>query len=98
LSCTTSGEKGSIYRREGLYTSQVSNWRKQRMSGSLSALGQNRGRKKQALDSQQVQSLEKEVANLKVKLAQAESIIDIQKKVSEIFGISNPDKGNSENR
>src|SRR5271154_3339563 len=44
--CTNPEERGSLMRREGLYSSQISNWRKARSSGSLSALSQKRGRPK----------------------------------------------------
>ena len=87
--CLKPGEIGSVLRREGLYSSQISDWRRQRTEGLLSALNKARGRKKIAPDqSEKVSSLEKEIAELKNKLEQAEAIIDVQKKVSEIFGIS----------
>jgi transposase-like protein len=94
---TVSGQKGAILRREGLYTSQIAGWRKQRADGALSALSKVRGRKKQSNEAtEQVNSLEKENADLKRKLKEAEAIIDIQKKVSEIFGIRNPSEPKNE--
>jgi len=92
-----SGQKGAILRREGLYTSQITGWRKQRADGALSALSKVRGRKKQSKEAtEEVRELEKEVTKLKRKLKEAEAIIDIQKKVSEIFGIKNPSEPKSE--
>ncbi len=89
--CTAPGEKGALVRREGLYSSQITDWRRQRDAGALSALNKARGRKKQyTIKDDKIQELEKEVAKLKSKLSQAETIIDVQKKVSEIFGINNP--------
>jgi len=94
---TAPGAKGAILRREGLYTSQITDWRRQRTDGALSALNKVRGRKKQTNEgTEQVNGLEKEVAALKRKLKEAEAIIDIQKKVSEIFGIKNPSEPKSE--
>lgn len=86
--CTVAGEKGAILRREGLYTSQVTTWRQQRNSGALGAFNNARGRKKLTdKKDQEVSKLENEIDRLKAKLQQAEAIIDIQKKVSMIFGI-----------
>ena len=89
---TVSGAKGAILRREGLYTSQITAWRKQLAVGALDALNKVRGRKKQINneDTGDLHRLEKENAELKRRLKEAEAIIDIQKKVSEIFGIKNP--------
>lgn len=90
--CTLPGEKGSILRREGLYTSSITEWRHQRNTGALTALNQVRGRKsRRDSKDEQIAVLEKEVGVLKQQLAQAEAVIDIQKKVSEIFGIKRPD-------
>lgn len=94
---TESGQKGEILRREGLYTSQIAGWRKQRTDGALSALNKVRGRKKQINEKgDHVSGLEKENADLKRRLKEAEAIIDIQKKVSEIFGIKNPGEPKNE--
>ena len=43
--CTRPGEIGELLRREGLYTSHLTYWRKQREAGALKELGQPRGRK-----------------------------------------------------
>lgn len=95
--CNAVGEKGALIRREGLYSSQITDWRRQRDAGALSALNKVRGRKKQSdARDQQIKILEQQVAKLESKLLQAETIIDVQKKVSEIFGISNPSDESSE--
>src|SRR4030042_2165686 len=89
--CTQQGQIGALLRREGLYSSSLTHWRRQRDKGLLSALSpQKRGRRnidKNPL-SQEVAHLQKENDRLKKKLKQAETIIDVQKKVSEILGIS----------
>jgi transposase len=87
-SCATSIERAAVMRREGLYSSRISTWRKERASGVLSAFNKQRGRKiKYDPAALKITALEKEVEQLKAQLLQAETVIDIQKKVSEIFGI-----------
>jgi transposase len=44
--CTKSGEVGALLRREGLYSSHLTEWRRQRAEGALAALSRARGRKK----------------------------------------------------
>ena len=95
--CLKAGETGSLLRREGIYSSQISEWRAQRREGLLSAFSKTRGRKKGAtLESAKISDLEKQINALKNKLAQAEAIIDVQKKVSELFGIKNQDEEKKE--
>tara|TARA_Y100000588_G_C14176922_1_gene891811 strand:- start:1066 stop:1506 length:441 start_codon:yes stop_codon:yes gene_type:complete len=89
--CTDYGEQGAILRREGLYTSSITEWRRARDAGALGALDKIRGRKpKYDSRDNQIKKLENELEQAKAKLAQAEAIIDVQKKVSEIFGIVSP--------
>jgi transposase len=89
--CINPGDKGMVARREGLYSSQISDWRRLRREGTLTALNKARGRKKKRdTKDEKISTLEAELNALKNKLNQAEVIIDIQKKVSEMFGISNP--------
>ena len=84
--CTVLGEKGAILRREGLYSSQPADWKRQRDEGALTALNQVRGRKKiHDTKDQTIADLKKERLMLQQQLAQAEAIIDVQKKVSVIF-------------
>jgi transposase-like protein len=85
--CKGPGEIGALLRREGLYFSHLSKWRKLRATGEL---GAKRGRKAD-LDAElrrQIQQLERENQRLKGKLRQAEIIIEVQKKASEILGIA----------
>ena len=86
-SCKESGEIGALLRREGLYSSLLTAWRRQRDAGALAGLRpKKRGPKAKAVDPR-VKRLEREVARLRRQLEQAETIIDIQKKVAGILGI-----------
>ena len=94
--CTQSGELGSLLRKEGLYSSNLTTWRKQRDQGFLDAMSpKKRGRKKIEKNplSKEVAILQGEVKRLRLKLKKAETIIEFQKKISEMLGISqNPDE------
>ena len=86
--CDRPGDIGALLRREGLYHSNLLTWRRQRENGTLEALGtKKRGRKKKPVNalSCRVQELEEENRRLTERLKKAEMIIDVQKKVSEIF-------------
>jgi transposase-like protein len=88
--CCQEGEIGALLRREGLYTSHLSAWRRQRDAGALSALGpKQRGRREKA-DKALIRKLaEAEAENRRLKrgLEEAELIIEYQKKTFEILGI-----------
>lgn len=85
--CKAPGEIGALLRREGLYSSLLTAWRRQRDEGALAGLrSKKRGPKAKVVDPR-VKGLERENAQLKRKLEQAETIIDIQKKVAGILGI-----------
>lgn len=87
--CSKHGDKGALLRKEGLYTSHITDWRRQRDEGALSALCKVRGRKpRRDSKDDKIDDLEAEINKLQAKLAQAETIIDVQKKVSEIFGLN----------
>jgi len=78
---------GALLRREGVYSSQLAAWRRARDAGALSALGQPRGRKPAAPAAAEVTRLQRENAQLTHRLAVAEEIIAVQKKVSALLGI-----------
>ena len=81
--CTEPGEIGAVIRREGLYSSQVSQWRRQRDGGGLSGLTpQKRGRKKDE-QAAELAKLQRENARLRKQLGQAELIIAAQKKLAQ---------------
>jgi len=88
--CTVQGQIGALLRREGLYSSNLSNWRKQRQKGILAGISpKKRGRKPAAKNplAKTVASLENENRRLQAKLRKAEIIIEAQKKISEILNI-----------
>jgi len=92
------GELGALLRREGLYSSQLTCWRRQREQGELNALApKRRGRK--AVEphplAHRVAELERANEQLRQRLQQAEVIIDVQKKISGLLGIplKNPGEG-----
>jgi len=87
--CCAPGEMGALLRREGLYSSHLTNWRQEREHGALAALGKPRGRRPRPVDVtvEEVARLRKEVARLSKRLEQAELIIDVQKKVASMLGI-----------
>jgi transposase-like protein len=85
--CTQYGEVGALLRREGLYSSHLSTWRRQRQQGELQGLAPaKRGRKADPLAAENAR-LQRETERLKAQLARAELIIGVQKKVSELLGL-----------
>ena len=94
--CTEPGEVGQLLRREGLYSSHLTTWRKAAHSGSLKALSKKRGRKpeRNPLD-EKVRKLERRNARLENELRKAHLIIDVQGKVAGLLGISLDDGTNS---
>jgi len=94
---TDSGQIGSLLRREGLYSSHLVEWRRLRAAGALSALSKKRGRKPTRNPlAEENQKLKAQVARLEKKLQQAEIIIDVQKKVSALLGITLPETDRDE--
>lgn len=85
------GEIGALVRREGIYTSYLSRWRRERDRGQLEGLGaKKRGRASRpdkAL-AEENERLRRENKRLKERLAQAETIIEVQKKVSQLLGLT----------
>jgi len=75
------GELGALLRREGLYSSNLSKWRRQRQAGQLAGLKpKKRGRKVDA-QAQELARLEREKARLQAQLERAELIMEAQKKL-----------------
>lgn len=92
------GSVGAVLRREGLYSSHLTKWRQQREQGVLAGLApKKRGRKAKTPDPnvKRVAQLEREVTRLREKLRKAETIIDVQKKLSAILGLDMPDQEKS---
>lgn len=87
---TEPGELGALLRREGLYSSNLITWRGQRSRGELAALSpKRRGRKAKAVNplTKRVAELERDKRRLQRKLEQAELLLEIQKKASQLLQI-----------
>jgi transposase len=93
-SCTEPGQIGALLRREGLYSSHLTTWRRQRERGVLEALGpQKRGRKGKDELEREVSRLRRENERLQARLEQAETIIEVQKKLSHLLGLVTEENG-----
>jgi len=86
--CTGLGEKGALLRREGLYSSHLTTWRRQRERGELEGLAPQKRGPKADPHAAELARLQRENERLHKRLEQAELIIEVQKKVSQILGIS----------
>ena len=84
--CTRPGEIGALLRREGLYSSLLSEWRKQRDAGSLEALGRPRGRKPPDPRDARITALERRLERAEGELAKARKVIEVQGNVSALLG------------
>lgn len=87
--CTEPGQVGVLLRREGIYSSHLSTWRRLYHAGALACLRDDkRGRKpsRHPLEEEN-ERLRKQLARTERRLQQAETIIDIQKKVAQMLGI-----------
>ena len=88
--CTKPGELGALLRREGLYSSHLSQWRAARQRGELAGLAPRaRGPKPTPVDPRDRRLAEqaREIARLQARLERAEGLIEVQKKVSQLLGI-----------
>ena len=89
--CTQPGEVGRLLRREGLYSSHLTAWRKARRQGSLLELApKKRGAKageRNPLDAK-VRALEAKVARLEHELHTAHTILNVQGKISGLLGLN----------
>lgn len=93
-----SGEIGALLRREGLYSSHLANWRRQRECGELEGLNpKKRGRKPTHPAERRIAELEREKEQLERRLEQAETIIDVQKKLSKLLGLQPNETKHNEN-
>lgn len=89
--CQGRGEIGALLRREGLYSSLLGKWREQRERGSLAGLAAQRRGPKVDRGAQELARLQRENQRLREKLERAELIIEVQKKVVQLFGGMPPD-------
>lgn len=80
------GQVGAILRREGLYSSHLSAWRKQREDGSLRALGGKRGPRGKSAEAVDNEKLRKQVQKLERELGKAKLLLEAQKKLAMLLG------------
>ncbi len=88
--CTQPGEIGALLRKEGIYSSHLTTWRRQRAADERATLApQKRGRKADPAQAEdrRVRQLTQENDRLRRKLAQANAIIDVQKKLCALLGL-----------
>lgn len=84
-SCSRPGELGALLRREGLYSSNLSVWRRQREAGALSALSRPRGRPKADLLATEKEKLRQRAERAEAELAKARKVIEVQGNVSALL-------------
>lgn len=85
--CAGSGQISALLRREGLYSSNLSTWRRQRARGELSGLSPVKRGPQVDEAARQIEKLKRENERLRKKLDQAETIIEVQKKLSKLLGL-----------
>jgi transposase len=83
--CTRPGEMGELLRREGLYTSHLTYWRKQQRDGALRELGRPRGRKPVDRRDEEIAKLERKLERSEAELVKARRVIEIQGNVSALL-------------
>ena len=88
--CIEPGDIGKLLRREGLYSSHLSTWRAQRKQAVREGLSKRRGRKVQDKNqlAEENARLQKNIKHLQERLTQAETIIEVQKKLSQLLGLN----------
>ncbi len=84
--CQGTGEIGALLRREGIYSSDLTTWRKQRESRELDGLAPKKRGPKPNPEAIELAKLRREHERLKERMRQAELIIDVQKKVARMLG------------
>ncbi len=88
--CTRPGEVGALLRREGLYSSHLTTWRKQVGDGTLRALASKKRGPKKKRDARdaEIAKLRREVARLEKKVGHYEIALEAQKKLAELWGVA----------
>jgi transposase-like protein len=85
------GELGPLLRREGIYSSHLTTWRRKRDRNQLAGLTPRKRGPKVDEQAQRLAQLERENARLQAKLGKAELIIDAQKKLLQVLGLPEPE-------
>jgi hypothetical protein len=83
--CTRPGEIGELLRREGLYTSHLTYWRKQQRDGALKELGRSRGRKPVDRRDEEIAKLTRKLERSEAELAKMKRVVEIQGNVSALL-------------
>ncbi len=91
-----SGGVGALLRREGLYSSHLTTWRRQLADGQLAGLAPKKRGPKVDPQAAELARLKRENERLQVRLQQAEAIIAAQKKLAELFGMTLNEQGEPE--
>ena len=86
--CAKPGQLGALLRREGLYSSNLSTWRRQRARGELSGLTPVKRGPKVDQAAHEIEQLKRDNERLRKKLDQAQTIIEVQKKLSKLLGLA----------
>jgi transposase-like protein len=88
--CSRPGEVGALLRREGLYSSILSEWRKQREAGSLEALERPRGRKPADRRDAEIAGLRRRAERAEAELEKARTVIEVQGKCAARRSVVSP--------
>jgi transposase len=94
--CRQPGQLGALLRREGLYSSHLTTWRRQRAGGRLESPRQGRVGADPAV--QELSRLQRENQRLQKRLSQAETIIAVQKKLCDLLGLPSADSPKGDSR
>ena len=92
--CTQPGELGALLRREGIYSSMLATWRKQRAQAEDTALqARPRGRKPDPMlaEARRLEQLQRDNDRLRRRLAEAHTVIEVQKKLCTLLGLPTAD-------
>jgi transposase-like protein len=85
--CKDPGQLGALLRREGMYSSNLVTWRRQRDARALVGMKEQKRGPKPRREDPRLKQKDREIARLQRRLKQAETVIEVQKKVAEILGI-----------
>jgi len=94
--CQEAGAIGALLRREGLYFSHLTNWRRQRAADQLQGLRPKKRGRKPDPQAAELARLQRENERLKARLEQAETIIEVQKKLCRLLDLQTVQMGESE--
>jgi len=94
--CSAPGEIGALLRREGLYSSHLSHWRREiEVQENVVLSAKRRGPKPDALraEARRIEALERDLVRVCQKLERAEQIIEAQKKLCDLLGLPTVEEG-----